>query len=196
MSIKGKNMETRQIFLELKDKFQADLVLIQDNEARFQVYGSNLSQLVTELKLPQKVKNDEGPININLRSIDDIESHLIWNNHTYLLLKLYISDDKSPVNKKKYIVERATNSDAIGLEYDNRNNDGQYPKSHHIVHEVLTKNNSLELCQEQIDTLFEIDSWLKSDNPIAILDGRAGSGKTTLLKYVVSMLEKKKKTFK
>ena len=101
----------------------------------------------------------------------------------------------SPVNKKKYIVERATNSDAIGLEYDNRNNDGQYPKSHHIVHEVLTKNNSLELCQEQIDTLFEIDSWLKSDNPIAILDGRAGSGKTTLLKYVVSMLEKKKKTW-
>ena len=114
-----------------------------------------------ELGLKRKLLADEGPLKINSRHVRDLESHLEDHHYTYLLLELVTSDNKSPINKKRFIVKSGSHPDAFGLEYDNRNNDGQFPKNHHVINEVLINDKSNNLSQEQIDALYEIDSWLK-----------------------------------
>ena len=69
-------MKLRNIFFDIRKKFNVDFVLIQDTRDQFQIYGDGLGHLMGELGLKRKLLADEGPLKINSRHVRDLESHL------------------------------------------------------------------------------------------------------------------------
>ena len=189
-------MELFEIYSHLSQKYKVEAVFIQGSESTFYGYGKIMGQLNEELNLLQPISDVNKSLKISSRAIDKIEDHLKDFNHSYLILKLHESDLDSSLNKKEYIVESGSNKNAFDEKFDNKNANGNYPKKRKTTVEIVQENDkTITLNQEQKNALFEIGEWIKSDNSIAMLTGRAGTGKTTLLKSVVALLEKRKLTY-
>lgn len=190
-------MELFEIYSHLSQKYKVEAVFIQGSESTFYGYGKIMGQLNEELNLLQPISDVNKSLKISSRAIDKIEDHLKDFNHSYLILKLHESDLDSSLNKKEYIVESGSNKNAFDEKFDNKNSNGNYPKRRKTTLEIIQEegNDEIKLNQEQTKVLHDIDEWVKGENPIAVLTGRAGTGKTTLLKSVVSLLKKRKKTF-
>ena len=190
-------MELFEIYSHLSQKYKVEAVFIQGSESTFYGYGKIMGQLNEELNLLQPISDVNKSLKISSRAIDKIEDHLKDFNHSYLILKLHESDLDSSLNKKEYIVESGSNKNAFDEKFDNKNSNGNYPKRRKTTLEIIQEegNDEIKLNEEQTKVLHDIDEWVKGENPIAVLTGRAGTGKTTLLKSVVSLLKKRKKTF-
>ncbi|MDA9086833.1 AAA family ATPase [Methylophilaceae bacterium] len=190
-------MELFEIYSHLSQKYKVEAVFIQGSESTFYGYGKIMGQLNEELNLLQPISDVNKSLKISSRAIDKIEDHLKDFNHSYLILKLHESDLDSSLNKKEYIVESGSNKNAFDEKFDNKNSNGNYPKRRKTTLEIIQEegNDEIKLNEEQTKVLHDIDEWVKGENPIAVLTGRAGTGKTTLLKSVVALLKKRKKTF-
>ena len=191
-----------EIFTDLEKKYKFDLVVIQGTEETYYCYGKGLAKLNHELNLRQPIENNHS-IKISSSHINEIENHLKDFKYVYLILELSIDHDEE-FTKYKFTVTKSSIDKAIGDSYDNRNKSGNYPKKRKKLIEKIIDLTSInpqdtsknfELTEEQKETLKKINDWINSSNPIAILGGRAGSGKTTLLKFVIELLNKRKKTF-
>ena len=190
-------MELFEIYSHLSQKYKVEAVFIQGSESTFYGYGKIMGQLNEELNLLQPISDVNKSLKISSRAIDKIEDHLKDFNHSYLILKLHESDLDSSLNKKEYIVESGSNKNAFDEKFDNKNSNGNYPKRRKTTLEIIQEegNDEIKLNEEQTKVLHDIDEWVKGENPIAVLTGRAGTGKTTLLKSVVALLKEKENVF-
>jgi len=195
------------IYKNLEKKYNADIIIIQGLDTTYYAYGKKISNLVDELNLMQPVTDDRFAIKIASSKINQIEDHLKEFNYQYIILELTSSTINDEFRKDEYTVALTSIPESKGEIFDNRNASGNYPKRRrNTLEKVETANifeenthklptEIIELNDEQKQTLRKINSWVDSNNPIAILTGRAGTGKTTLLKSVTNLLSKRKKTY-
>ena len=200
-------MKFTDIYKNLEKKYNADIVIIQGLSTTYYAYGKKISNLVDELNLMQPVIDDKFAIKIASSKINQIEDHLKESNYQYIILELTTSTIDDEFRKDKYTVASTSIPESKGEIFDNRNASGNYPKRRrNTLEKVETANifeenthklptEIIELNDEQKQTLRKINSWVDSNNRIAILTGRAGTGKTTLLKSVTNLLSKRKKSF-
>jgi len=195
------------IYKNLEKKYNADIIIIQGLDITYYAYGKKISNLVDELNLMQPVIDDKFAIKIASSKINQIEDHLKEFNYQYIILELTTSTIDDEFRKDKYTVASTSIPESKGEIFDNRNASGNYPKRRRNTLEKVEAANIfeenthklpteiIELNDEQKQTLRKINSWVDSNNRIAILTGRAGTGKTTLLKSVTNLLSKRKKSF-
>ena len=200
-------MKFTDIYKNLEKKYNADIIIIQGLDITYYAYGKKISNLVDELNLMQPVTDDRFAIKIASSKINQIEDHLKEFNYQYIILELTSSTINDEFRKDEYTVALTSIPESKGEIFDNRNASGNYPKRRrNTLEKVETANifeenthklptEIIELNDEQKQTLRKINSWVDSNNPIAILTGRAGTGKTTLLKSVTNLLSKRKKTY-
>ena len=200
-------MKFTDIYKNLEKKYNADIVIIQGLSTTYYAYGKKISNLVDELNLMQPVIDDKFAIKIASSKINQIEDHLKESNYQYIILELTTSTIDDEFRKDKYTVASTSIPESKGEIFDNRNASGNYPKRRRNTLEKVEAANIfeenthklpteiIELNDEQKQTLRKINSWVDSNNRIAILTGRAGTGKTTLLKSVTNLLSKRKKSF-
>ena len=202
-------MTFHEIYIELTKKFQIDIFCIQGNKDAFYCYGQKANELANDLGLVLQ-EDENKSVKLPVSKIDKFEHHFINYKYDFVILELFESPLDDEFNKKRYEVKRSSNSKAIGQSFDNRKPDGSFPKRRKTKKTSLDKTleteykselsplegiKSITLNDEQAHILTKINDWISSDNPIAILCGRAGTGKTTLLKFVTSLLEQRKRTF-
>ena len=200
-------MKLTDIYKNLEKKYNADIIIIQGLSTTHYAYGKKISNLVDELNLMQPVIDDKFAIKIASSKINQIEDHLKESNYQYIILELTTSTIDDEFRKDKYTVASTSIPESKGEIFDNRNASGNYPKRRRNTLEKVEAANIfeenthklpteiIELNDEQKQTLRKINSWVDSNNRIAILTGRAGTGKTTLLKSVTNLLSKRKKSF-
>ena len=200
-------MKFTDIYKNLEKKYNADIIIIQGLSTTYYAYGKKISNLVDELNLMQPVIDDKFAIKIASSKINQIEDHLKEFNYQYIILELTTSTIDDEFRKDKYTVASTSIPESKGEIFDNRNASGNYPKRRRNTLEKVEDANIfeenthklpteiIELNDEQKQTLRKINSWVDSNNRIAILTGRAGTGKTTLLKSVTNLLSKRKKSF-
>lgn len=200
-------MKLTDIYKNLEKKYNADIIIIQGLSTTYYAYGKKISNLVDELNLMQPVIDDKFAIKIASSKINQIEDHLKESNYQYIILELTTSTIDDEFRKDKYTVASTSIPESKGEIFDNRNASGNYPKRRRNTLEKVEAANIfeenthklpteiIELNDEQKQTLRKINSWVDSNNRIAILTGRAGTGKTTLLKSVTNLLSKRKKSF-
>jgi len=200
-------MKFTDIYKNLEKKYNADIIIIQGLSTTYYAYGKKISNLVDELNLMQPVIDDKFAIKIASSKINQIEDHLKESNYQYIILELTTSTIDDEFRKDKYTVASTSIPESKGEIFDNRNASGNYPKRRRNTLEKVEDANIfeenthklpteiIELNDEQKQTLRKINSWVDSNNRIAILTGRAGTGKTTLLKSVTNLLSKRKKSF-
>ncbi|SMC73910.1 ATP-dependent DNA helicase [Polynucleobacter kasalickyi] len=194
-------MKFSEISKILIDQFNLKIIVIQGNKETLYCYGDKAKDLAIELNisLPADLTHS---LKIPSSQIEKCEDHLKSYGYKYAILELHEFDLKTDFNKKNWIVTRTSSDEAIGITFDNKNLTGEYPRKRKTILETillptelsLDEDTSITLNEEQIQILTQIDNWLSNDNQIAIISGRAGTGKTTLLKYVVKLIEKRKKT--
>lgn len=195
-----------EIYKFIEDKYQVDIVCIQGNEATFYCYGKKANLLAKDLKLKEAQGNIKS-VKFPSSQLEQCEDHFKNYEYSYTILELFESIKNNEFNEKRYISTRSSSSDAIGINFDNKNARGEYPKKRKTnldktLELVVTDNEStskdfqnITPNEEQANILSKINDWISSDNSVAIISGKAGTGKTTLLKFVVKLLEKRRKTF-
>jgi len=195
-----------EIYKFIEEKHHVDIICIQGNKETFYCYGRKANLLAKDLNLKESESNLKS-VKLPSSQIDSCEEHFKNYDYTYTILELFESGKESEFNEKKYLVTRSSSFDAVGKSFDNKNSNGQYPKriqssldkTLEIVFTTddsgLVESKNISLNEEQATILSKINDWISSDNSIAIISGRAGTGKTTLLKFVVKLLEQRKRTF-
>lgn len=195
-----------EIYKFIEEKYQVDIICIQGNRETFYCYGKKANLFAKDLKLKEAEGNIKS-VKFPVSQLEKIEDYLKHYEYTFIALELFESIKESEFNEKRYVATKASFPEAIGISFDNKNSSGQYPrKKKSSLEETLAMTSevrapsldvvqSITLNEEQASILSKINDWISSDNSIAILSGRAGTGKTTLLKFVVRLLEKRRKTF-
>jgi energy-coupling factor transporter ATP-binding protein EcfA2 len=195
-----------EIYKHIEDKHQVDIVCIQGNKETFYCYGKKANHLANDLKLKES-SGDIKSVKFPSSQLEKCEDHFKNYAYNYIILELFESVKESQFNEKRYVVTRSSCPDALGANFDNKNSTGQYPrKKQSSLDQTLeiafsagdsgaVESKNITLNEEQASVLSKINDWISSDNSVAIISGRAGTGKTTLLKFVVKLLEKRKKTF-
>lgn len=199
-------MTLLEIYEFMEKKYRVDIVCIQGNKETFYCYGKKANQLAKEFKLKEAEGNIKS-VKFPASQLENCEDHFKNYAYTYTILELFESVKESEFNEKRYVATRSSCPEAIGSNFDNKNASGNYPKKKQSsldktlelafeANDIASDDqNKITLNEEQAIILSKINDWISSDNSIAIISGRAGTGKTTLLKFVVKLLEKRKRTF-
>lgn len=202
------------MYRKLKEKYNFDIICIQGTKENLNCYGEGANLIAKDFNLDLTDFSSEKILFLRLNAIDidKYESHFQNYEYSFAILELSISNN-SEFREQKYTVTKTSNKNALGEFFDNRKKDGTFPKIRRtkvedVISGVLfnskehTKSPAqpslmLKPNEEQATVLKKIDKWVNNDNKnsIAILAGRAGTGKTTLLKFVVSLLQERKKTY-
>lgn len=195
-----------EIYKFIEENYLVDIVCIQGNKETFYCYGKKANLLAKDLKLKEAEGNIKS-VKFAASQLEKCEDHLKNYEYTYTILELFESVKESEFYEKRYVATRSSCPEAIGTNFDNKNASGQYPKRKQssldkTLEMIFTTDEStseesegITLNEEQANILSKINDWISSDNSIAIISGRAGTGKTTLLKFVVKLLERRRKTF-
>ncbi len=199
-------MTLLEIYDQYQKEYPIDIFCIQGNKETLYCYGPKANELASDLNLPFQENNSKS-VKLPASQIDKFEDHFLNYKYEFVILELFEPAKGDEFNKKIYEVKRSSNLKSIGLCFDNRNQNGSFPKrSKTSLHKILALELTSEvstlvgdkgiiLNDEQADIVAKINNWISGDNPIGILCGRAGTGKTTLLKFVAKLLEARKKTF-
>ena len=195
-------MNLLAIYSDLQKHFTFDIVCIQGNQNTLYCYGEKVANLAKDFNLDPPSRESVS-LKIPASQISKCEDHFKNYSYSYAILELFQLAKNDALNEQKCEVTKSSDQGAIGIQFDNRKADGTFPKRRKTSLESIISSSDLlpdeqrviTLSDEQLSILSQINKWISNDNQIAIISGRAGTGKTTLLKFIVKLLEKRKKTF-